>query len=590
MTFRRRLDRILSFGKGWQLLYLAGVALCVFILLYLIAVVMGWGFKWQDILGLYLDAGNFSGAGQHDWFRLIVTFSGVILVSSLLITVFNNIIDNVSQSVKAGYTRYRVRGHILIIGSGKELFSILSALREQGGKEEIVILTHREVEPLEDSLRSAFSDPKFLSRLIFYRGARNNYREVEAARPQYASKIYLLGEDREKDHDSLSIECCDHLKKVCEKADKDIPCFTFLENGSTFEVYMHDDKPLSTPRLKIDLLSSREYSAEQIIAWSWFLPLLTVNDPRTSHFIILGTGPMAKAVAFSVAHNSHYPALPDGRPRKTLITVIGKGMREWLDNLTASREKLFSLSSYSYISGDGTTKRHDPERDILDIEWEFIEGCDSSPLAREYIRAAALSHDTQSVRIAACHSREEERIASVLHLPREVFDKERPVPVCIYLEEGGQTIRQAIGSGNYGKIFIFGPSEGAKGDPLLEHHSARGMLINGIYAAAVRGKENVNDFTQAWYERSEADKFSSLYCANALVFRWECFDTDSPDREPLYEAEHRRWMTSKLLMGLDHSCIMPYDELPDRKIRQHRFIIDEMLAVIKDSKEEADGK
>lgn len=583
MMIRRKLDRVLSFGRGWQLLYLALAAAAVFVLLYLIAIVMGWGFKWQDILGLYLDAGNFSGAGQHDGFRLVVAFSGVILVSSLLITVFNNIIDNVSESVKAGYARYRVKDHILIIGAGEQLHSILSALRDLGGKQDIIILTSREVEPLEDDIRSSFSDPDFLPRLIFYRGARNALREIREARPQYARKIYLLGEAREKDHDSISLECCDLLKEVCEGSSREVPLFVFLENGSTFEVYMHDDKPLSTQSLKIDLISAREYSAEQIIAWSWFLPILTPRDPRQSHFIILGTGPMAKAVAFCVAHNSHYPDLPDGRPRKTRITLIGEGMREWMDNLVASREKLFDLSSYTFVSRDGETVHHSPGRDILDIEWEFVDASDSSPLARDIIRAAASSSDTSSVRIAACHSREEERIASVLHLPAQVYDKERPVPVCIYLEDGARTIRHAQAGGLYGKIFIFGPAEGAKGDPLLEHHSARGMLINGIYTAGIRGKENVNDFRKVWYESNEADKFGSLYCANALVFRWENFDTDSPDREPLYEAEHRRWMMSKLLMGLDHSCLVPYGELPERKIRQHRFIIDEMLAVVKEN-------
>ena len=78
------------------------------------------------------------------------------------------------------------------------------------------------------------------------------------------------------------------------------------------------------------------------------------------------------------------------------------------------------------------------------------------------------------------------------------------------------------------------------------------------------------------FDGCEADKFASTYCANALVFRWVNFDPMG-DREPLYEAEHRRWMMTKLLMNLEHEGIVPYAELPQWKKENFVNLIDGVL-------------
>lgn len=571
---KRKLDKLLAHGMGSQLFWLLVAVMAVFAVFMLIAAIFGWNYTWQDILALFLDAGNFSGAGEHDGFRLLVTLVGVLLFSTLLISVFNNIFDNISQSAKTGATRYRMSNHILILGANHQLMPMLLALKEEKGKEFIVVMTNADVEQLSAEVETRIADKRFLNRLIYYRGAWDNLEELQSARPQFADKIYVIGEAGGTDHDSMNMRCCNFLKTLCTNAKKEIHCVVMMESGTTFDMYMKDKKRISTDTLKIDIVNAREYAAEQVLAWTWFLPVIKADDPRRSHFVILGTGGMAKAVAFTVAHNSHYSRI-NGEIRKTRISIVGEGMRLWMDNLAASRPGLFEHSCYTYVASDGKEERHTPERDFLDVEWEFIDMSDTAPKFRAMLEQWAADREYQVLSMALCHGKQPERIASLLHLPKVIYDKEHPTPICIYLEEGGETAIKAMETGQYGIIKPFGPAMGGLSDPLFKSRSARGILVNAIYLV---GKTGMDDFDlhNAWYDSSEADKFASTYCANALVFRWVNFDPMG-DREPLYEAEHRRWMMSKLLMNLEHSCIVPYDEVPQWKIDNFKNVVDGMI-------------
>lgn len=574
MLLKRSFDRLLSKGMGRQLFWLA-VAVLTTMLLFLLAAKLlfkDWSFGWQDIVALYLDGGNFSGAGEHDGFRLIVALVGVLLFSTLLISVFNNIFDNISDSAKAGKSRYRVSGHVLILGSGKELGAMLKALgeKEDIAKTWVVVMTDTDVETLEQSLSTRFSGNPVLGRLILYRGSLTNADDLVSARPGKATKIYIIGEPGESYSDADNIACAQMLRPLCKNAAADIPCFLYVSRSSTVDILIQERAMLTEEgtRLKTDLINAREYAVETLLVWRWFLPVLKEEDPRFAHIVVLGTGGLAKAFAWCAAHNCHYPAL-DGKPRRTRITFLGKNMREWMDNLVASRPELFSRCMYSYTAPNGTQDVLGcDEEEALDIVWHFIDMPDSSPAARALLEqwSAQALDDKQDLRIACCHHTVEERTAALLHLPPGT----RPIPKCIYMEEGGSLVEKVISGGNYGPVEIFGAAAPYKADPLLEHHSARGIVINALY----QGEEKIGDggITAAWYELDEAAKAQSLYCANALPFRWNCFNTSSSDRWPIYEAEARRWRMSRLLLGIPVT-----DDNTIRRRKGNRRIIDNMM-------------
>lgn len=578
---RRKLDKMLTYGRGSQLMLLFIVVIGFFVLFLLISAISGWNYRWQDIIALFLDPGGFGGAGEHDGFRLFATLIGIFLFSTLFISVVNNIFDNVSESARSGALRYRTKNHILILGVNHQLLPMLHALEEEHSKQDIVIMTKNDVEKLNAEIASRFAGCPFMNRIILYHGAWDTMDELKTAFPQFAEKIYILG-DGGTDSDSTNIRCCNLLKTICETANKEIFCYMMMENGSSFDLYMKSEKSISTDKLKIDIVNSREYAAEQVLAGDRFLPVIKAEDPMFSHFVVLGLGGIAKAIAFTAAHNSHYPRL-NGAIRHTRISIIGSGMKTWMDNLAASRPGLFQRVRYTYIAPDGTEERHLPKRDFLDVEWEFIDMSDTAPLARKMIESWAADHEHQAVSMAICHGNQAERTASLLHLPPIVYDKTHPIPICIYLEGDAETAISAMESGDYGIIKPFGPAMGSSSDPLFKERSKRGILVNAIYNVGRTGMNNY-DVTSAWYDGSESDKFASTYCANALDFRWANFDPLG-DREPIYEAEHRRWMMTKLLMNLEHPCIVPYNEVSQSKIDNFKNIIDWMLDTYKEKGE-----
>lgn len=576
---KQKFDKMLTHGMGSQLLLLLFAVVLFFVFFLLISLMFGWNYGWQDIIALFLDPGGFGGAGEHDGFRLIVTVVGILLFSTLLISVVNNIFDNISTSAKTGVMRYKVKGHILILGSDRHLMPMLEAFSLVKSRQTIVIMTENDVEELSAEVDAHFTDDRFMNRIVFYRGNWDTEDDLRTAYPQFAERIYVIGESNDTDHDSKNMRCCAQLKKLCKGAKNKINCFVMMESGSTIDMYMKETESLSTDTLKIDIVNSREYAAEQMLAWTNFLPVIRANDPHYSHFVILGTGSMAKAVAFTVAHNSHYPRL-DGAIRPTRISIIGESMKTWMDNLIASRPSLFEHSHYTYTRPDGQVMTHQPDEEILDVEWDFIDMRDSSPEARSILDQWASDREHQYLRIAICHEQQPERIASMLHLPKAFYDKKHPIPICVYLEEGGEIALRAMQTGQYGIIKPFGPGMGVVSDPLFELRSQRGILVNAIYLV---GKAGLNgfDYHSAWYDAKESDKFASIYCANALNFRWVNFDPLG-DREPLYEAEHRRWMMTKLLMCLEHEGITSYDNVPQWKIDNFRNLIDWMIEAYKE--------
>lgn len=578
---RRKLDKMLSYGRGSQLLLLFMVVIAFFLLFLLISAICGWNYGWQDIIALFLDPGGFGGAGEHDGFRLFATLIGIFLFSTLFISVVSNIFDNVSESAKNGAMRYRIKNHILILGANHQLLPMLHALEKEPLKQDIVIMTKNNVEKLNAEIASRFAGSPFMNKIVLYHGAWDTLDELKTALPQWAEKIYILG-DGGTDSDSTNIRCCNLLKHICETANKVIFCYLIMENGSSFDLFMKSEKSISTDKLKIDIVNSREYAAEQVLAGDRFLPVIKADDPRHSHFVVLGTGGIAKAIAFTVANNSHYPKL-NGAIRHTRISIIGSGMRTWMDNLVASRPGLFQRARYSYIAPDGTEERHLPKNDFLDVEWEFIDMSDTSPLARKMIESWAADHEHQALSMAICHSLQAERVASLMHLPPIVYDKLHPTPICIYLENDAEIAISAMESGAYGIIKPFGPAMGNSNDPLFKERSKRGILVNAVYNVGRKGMNNY-DLSSAWYNGTEADKFASTYCANALDFRWANFDPLG-DREPIYEAEYRRWVMTKLLMNLEHPCIVPYDEVPPSKTDNFKNIIDWMLDTYKEKGE-----
>lgn len=603
---KRRFDKMLSEGLGSQLIWLLVVVLVSLLFFWGLASILfrGWDFSWQDIVALYLDGGNFAGKGEHDWFRLIVTLFGLLLFSTLLISVFNNLFDNIVDAVRTGRRRYSLKDHVLILGAGKELLPILENLRLKLPKQtDIAIMTSTDASRLKERLSLETGDSDFVSRIYFYQGERNVYQDLKSACAHRSSAIFIIGEDGEENHDSCNMESQKVISRLCEqealKGDKKMPesirCYVCLDSDTAIDVVQYDKAPVSTPRLLTDYIGSSDTAVEQLLVHSDFLPVLKEESSRYSHLVIIGCGEIADRVGIVAAHLSHYPRYKDGSLRKTLITFIGEGMWPWMNHLVSQKSNLFELCHYSYISAEGEMEHMEPDErygDFMDLEWEFIDSDENSPMVRSYLSDCASSEE-QALSIVVCYDSQSRNEDVLVHLPLALKDCKKGV----FVQRRSEILLKAAACGMFGDVKLFGPGSDDYQNNFFPLRCRDGMKVNDVYEKAYGSGR---DSRTAWYSICEAHKLSSIYCYEAIGLKQKCFDKDC-DEVKLYECEHRRWMASVLLLGyramtpeeiaktraegrvkemkaqFKHVDIVPFEDLPKEEQDKDKVLLDALM-------------
>lgn len=571
MRFKRRFDGFLSEEHIWQQMFtlVAILAASFFIFWGVSALFFPGDYKWQEIIALYLDPGVFdSYSDKHTWFPLIITFVGIFVFTALLITVFTNVFSNISESYRKGERRYKgLRGHTLILGANRMLIGMLKKLKDVSTND-VLIMTTSPVEELRDKVEAYFGDKKFMKRLTFYYDDRNNEANLREACARNAKEIFIIGEDGEIDHDSVSISCCMKLEGICKDNPNPVHCFLVLDNQSSAEIYhYHTGKFSQGTQLQVDVVDIKEYVAEQTLLGQNGENQLPIDGhgikPDTTqyvHFIISGMTPMAKAMALTAANLCHFPNF-DSRTgaRKTVITFIDYDIKRKRDIFVSEHQNLFMLSHYSDISFDSDgkmfVKAHAPDKeygDFLDIAWEFVDADISSPEAKAYLTEAADDSDHQRLAVAICQESQEDNMSAALHLPASIYDRTKNIPIYVHLWEQGDAITKANATGQFGHIYCFGTGTSADKDPLFEERLERGQRVNYVYCVLYSGEgEKVGSITEEWYKTIESSKFSSIYSANSIPVKMRSFGKDfsAVNSVSLCETEHRRWVLAELLLG-----------------------------------------
>lgn len=549
---KRSFYKLLAIGNGRQL----------FLLLVATLVVIA--------IGVFL--GEFVFKGGLD---IILVVFGFLLVSTFFACIFANIFKNVAQSVRSGDSRYNFSGHVLILGAGHQLKSLLLALK--GDDREVVVVSSKHV--------------GFKNDCIYYKGSYEDEQVLATVGALSASAIYVIGED-DPEHDSKSLHCLEVLRKICKSPDHDIHCYLSLRDQTTFEVFCYLKLKLEESRFMVDIFSEYEFMAEELLVESDFLPVIKAKEDKRSRVVLLGTGAVAQAVAYTAAHISHYPNFATGA--KTCITFVDENCRRWMDRLLAARPGLFKLSRYTFVDKDGSRMIHEPEGeegDFLDVEWEFVDSYCESTLVKNMLESAVLD-ETQVLSICVCYEVASKAIATTLHLPRMVFGNAN---IAIYWPDHCTDIIDRVNeSGMYGKVRILGGFDCAR-KYANSMRVERGKRANFIYEKFLNPYSNLAP-QSIWYKLSEAHKNYSIYCANGMPLRLKCFDPN--DKDMLFEAEHRRRMMSMLLMGYSagktdkktftHQDVTRYELLSDdKKKRDESFALNADYIVNGDPEENA---
>ena len=589
----RKLHRLLSEGQ-WQQLFWLVVGLVACLLLF-------WGyslvafsdrpFTWQDVIALSLDPGVFGGAGEHDGFRLIVTLFGIFFIAAMLISVLSNIFENISDSYRKGESRYRFEDHILILGANHMLIGMLSKLHDRWKEDpaanrglEIVVMTTSPVEELRDRVEAYFGDRKFMEHVTFYFDERDEPANLENAHADRAASVYIVGEDGEDNHDALNLKTLETLKALCKDSKylrkhpaHVVSCCMVLESQTTMGIY-HYTKASDNEvdgNLQVDIVNANEYEAEQVLAGESFPSIdrslnaagevvdgIGPDAEQSVHLVIFGLTQMGRAFATTAANLMHYPNFKDGKHRSR-ITFVGERIQKPMDDFISRYEGLFRMSHSSYVRFDDkdeplvrTTAPDARYDDCLDIEWQFVDAHPSSPRVRALLREWC-ADPSQTLNIAVCYGSSSENTAIALHLPKEIYEAERRIPVFIHIRDFNEVIEKAGRTGQFGSLHPFGAASTQKSDPLFERRATLGKRINYIYNQKGYQSRLYASPEEAWYSADcpEWSKLSSIYSGIASYGKARSIPsaltgtmTDA-EIDALCELEHRRWMTAEFLLG-----------------------------------------
>ena len=575
---RRRLDKMLFEGQGRQFLWLFMIIIVVLVILQIIGTTIG-KMGWQEVLALFMDPGVYGNRKGDDPFRITVALLGAVLFSALLISVITNIFENISEAYKKGDLKYSFSDHILIIGASRPLKNMLRAIRDNQvlAKKDILIMTGADVEAVRENMKIHLGDSTFCNQIFYFHRERHGIKYLEDACASKAFAIYVIGEE-EDEHDALNVRCLNLLKELFHGDGPVIPCYLIMRNNMVFNVFNYS-KANNTSRLNIEVINQSDYAVERLFTNTDYLPAIRKSDiGKRAHVVIIGDSEISKSFATLAAQMCHYPNFSNS-DSKTIISLIGYDYNSF-EKFVSNFRCLFDLCQYRYVSKDNI-ESYTPNKeygDFLDIEWEFIDGRLESLFVYNKLNEW-IDEPTEETVIAICYDDDKTNADVALHLPRKIYDKKVKIAVC--QNEYTELMEEASSVGMFGRLYIFGNTD-AGGDPLFLSRTVLGKRVNRVYDLEYGNPPAANE-DDAWRNIPYPHKVSSIASANSIPIKLRCFEMEPTQEcirqmtpeiiESMSEVEHRRWMTSQLLMGYSAATI---SERKDRKrfkeLKNEKFI------------------
>ena len=607
------------------------------------------GLRLRRIVELMLDPGVFAGSNEvtmmPELWQLVITLCGTVVFMALIINAFGNIVDNRVESFRKGYVRYYFENHVLFLGSAEVVIGMLDSLATSTkfAKKKFVVLTTADCEAARESITSHLSPAAKKLDITFLYGERNQRDSLMSVFADKASHIYIIGEDNELEHDSISMESWNILKDIrvvaAGNSDMIAKCYLVFDRQSSTWIFnkMKAD-PISG--LETNVIDTLESLSQRVLVNPQKLdsaktpPTLdgkgiTYDSEEVVHLVILGMTQMASAMAVTAAHLCHFPNYVRDKSKKTVITFIAPDARQEMAFFTGRYINLFRLSEYEYLE-KGMTKpeRHVPEKDFLDVRWQFVNGTVEQKWVREYLLEQYAKHKSGQERLtlAICGNDAESNIASALYLPDEFYSKTREsgcedVTVLVYQPVSGQRIETAgMKTYRYSNLYSFGQKDSSY-DPSYRARLLAAKKINYLYdmydkyeRMPVRSEYVVLD--RHWHGKSFMERASSMYSANTIYMKLRSVGLDvnsqAKDIEPyldlLSEVEHNRWDIERLILGVSdltddqqkiaasdpalykshwktelqmNKNIIPFEELDEGTVEYDKIIVRNMIDVIK---------
>ena len=666
MWIGRLFDKSFSSSKGlWQFLFIAALCLIGIIFLHILGGIHLFdgdqvakkilGFfncdvpRFKRVVELMLDPGNFGNgedSGMSVVWQLIITLAGTIVFLSMVINAFGNVVDNRIEKYRKGFVRYWFNDHVVFLGANEVIIGMIDhlAIIEKFRKKKFVVLTSDDCEKVRDNITSHLSDEAKKLKITFLFGERNNDDVLKSIYIDRASHIYVVGEEKELERDSINIECWNIIKLLRqETTDKVAKCYLILDRQSSTWVFnkMKTDPVSGIETNVIDTLESLSQRVLVNPQSDNGRPVPpTLDGPegirreseKTVHLVIFGMTQMASAMAMTAAHLCHFPNYLRDPSKKTTITFIAPDAKQEMAFLTGRYFHLFRHSEYEYLeegmSDDERKKNsHVSEgEDFLDIRWRFVKGSIEQSWIRKLLMGYYENHKIGKERLtlAICGNDAESNIASALYLPEAFYAKKKEsgcddVTILVYQPVSGERIYTACAKTyRYSNVYPFGQYDRSY-DPSYRARLLAAKKINYLYKVCKNYKKMPDTYTELdelWRDKTFLDRASSMYSANSIYMKLRSVGLTpestkeelKPYVEMLSEVEHNRWDVERLILGVAEPTqeqreeyladpkglkphwkqnlhlninLVPYKDLDEGTKGYDRTIVSNMLDVIK---------
>lgn len=547
----------------------------------------------------------------------VISIFGIFALNGLLVSTIINWVDDRKEKWERGDVRYDdvnyFKDYVAIIG-GHEMVPQLcrNIFEEKGNPPYILIQCRGRVGVLRRKLVSALT-PEQEQRVIIYYGDRTSVEDIASLKLERAREIYLIGENPkidENEHDALnmlSLNCITtYLKDHCAEGQQPISCRVMFEYQTTFSVFQFSDLDASK-RQQINFRPFNFYEmwAQRIFVKSLdvapkkrdeiYMPLdtwyedngkrvchgITYESDKQVHLVVVGMSKVGIAMAVEAAHVAHYPNFLRDTKLRTKITFIDANAWQEMHFFTGRYKDLFELSHWSYqdTTGRHEAVTHKPDQakwnhlgnleELIDIEWEFIEGTLESPVVQNYLRDLE-ANENELLTVAMCLTQTHQAVAGALYMPQETIAK--AVQVLVYQPFNDSIIGNISGTTavneRYKRFKPFGMV--TSGCEVVGMSDRAARLINHVYWYVNDWElKNLVSVDQDWNAAvSSADngksgaaaRWSNIYNANTIATKLRSIGWTEDAAKPvqaideelvlqLAMVEHNRWTVEQLLLN-----------------------------------------
>lgn len=585
------------------------------------------------IVNRLLDPGQIEDS-QDKLFAFIITISGWIVCSGILISVITNGFDERRRKIQEGLIRYPFKNHCIIFGYNQMTINLIRQINEwpEFSKNASVII-HSSVNShdIRSVVNSQFSND-MENRIFIFTGDRSSREELNRLYLDKAKLVLVVGDEEERNCDSDNIECVKIISQILEEKKSNshdkLLCYLSLQNQKLFTLSQNEDFFYHLQNLKLQIFNYYESWANKVLTGGKstdgrLYPLLNYKAIKSGgkkyvRFVIIGFHQMGFAMAMQAVRIAHF------NNKKTVISIIDKDIslkKQMIDAQMPGKECLF------------------------DIEFDFHNSHIELTEIRQKI-AEWVNDEEQVVSIAVCLRDLDESISAGFNLPLDVFKREIPIFIrqeLIHGYSGIFTNNKMADLVKYKNIYFFGSLENSCDDlDFKRDYYAKKVHLDYINSMQESGEFSHNDPNHRdWEHLPEQIKWSNRYAVDFYPVKWRILEDNSrllqekynydlakyvrdfssifnsikennydksdekvkgflEDIELLARVEHYRWSAERILAGWkygekkdsvtkENPSLVPYDSLSEdiKKLDKNPLIV---MMQIRKEKEELDEK